>query len=761
MRLLLLLLLAAFSAAAQNALPPIGSWREHLPYGSTIDVTASPNRVYAATPYSLFSVDFATKEIERRSKISGLSEVGISTIQFDLPTNKLFIAYANSNIDVLASDGIHNIPGLKRENITGDKAIYHFYPSGELCYVSTGLGVIVLNTTRYEIRETWLIGQNGGYVKTNMFTRDNAYYYAATEEGLKCTPVTNPNPADFRTWQTVMVTGGTPPAKGVVNLAGRIVVQQNDSLFVQSGSGWSLFFANGWSIVSINESEGKLMVCQMTAAGAAQVVVLNGDGTTARVLQQPGVINFPRKAIARGADYWVADQYRALSHWFGGTNELYRLNSPEDIATGQLLVYNKVFYAAAGSINESWNYLYNRSGVYQFKEGNWTNYNGFNYPQLEPMLDFITVAVDPRDETLWAGSFGGGLLHVKADNSFEIFKDNSPIGPTIGDPTSYRVSGLAFDADNNLWVANFGAARYLHVRKANGDWSSFTAPFSLPANEVGQILIDDAAQVWVVSPKGNGLLVLNHGGTLDNPADDKWKFFRGGSGNGNLPSSDVLSIAKDRNGYIWVGTSDGVGVIQCASEVFTTPCEAILPIAEQGGFANYLFKGEAVQAIAVDGADRKWVGTRNGVWLVSPDGDKLLAHFNENNSPLFSNDVRSIAVDGATGEVYLGTARGIMSFRGTATEPGVNNDNLLVYPNPVPPNYAGTIAIRGLAENSFVKITELNGRLVYQTKALGGQAVWNGLDYTGKRIASGIYLVLVIDEQRRERAAGKIVFISR
>ena len=761
MRLLPLLLLLVLRAAGQNTLPPIGSWREHLPYGSTIDVTASPNKVYAATPYSLFTVDRTTKEVERRSKISGLSEVGISTIQFDIPSNKLFIGYTNSNIDVLTTTGIKNIPELKRESITGDKTIYHFYPAGERCYVSTGIGVVVLNTERYEISDTWLIGAAGGYVKTYMVTADNNHFYAATEEGLKRVARTAANPADFRAWQRVMVTGSTAPVKGVVNQGGRIVAQQNDSLFALGDGGWQLLYANGQPIVSINESEGKLLVSQADGPGPAQVAALNADGTTARVLAQPGVIAFPRKAIALGADYWVADQYTALSHWFGNTNETFRLNSPEDIATGQLLVQNNTFYTAAGSINGSWNYLYNRSGVYQFREGAWTNYNGFRYLQLADMLDFITVAVDPRDETLWAGSFGGGLLHVKGPNNFEVFKENSPIGPAIGDPTSYRVSGLAFDWDNNLWISNYGSAVYLHVRKADGTWRSFTAPFALPANEVGALLVDDANQVWMVSPKGGGLLVLNHGGTLDNPANDRWKFFRGGAGNGNLPSSDVLSIAKDRSGYLWVGTSDGVGVIQCATEVFSAPCEAILPIAVQGGFANYLFKGEEVRSIAVDGADRKWIATRNGVFLVNPDGDKLLAHFNEDNSPLFSNDVRSIAIDPATGEVYFATARGILSFRGTATEPETTNDNLLVYPNPVPPNYGGTIAIRGLATNSFVKITELNGRLVYQAKALGGQAVWNGRDYTGKRIASGIYLVLVTDGEGKERAAGKIVFISQ
>ena len=288
---------------------------------------------------------------------------------------------------------------------------------------------------------------------------------------------------------------------------------------------------------------------------------------------------------------------------------------------------------------------------------------------------------------------------------------------------------------------------------------SFTAPFTLGANEVGSLLVDDANQVWIVSPKGNGLMVLNWGASLQDPSDDQWKIFRAGAGAGNLPSSSVLSVAKDKSGFVWVGTSDGLAVIQCATDVFRAPCEAILPVAVQGGFANYLFKGEEVRAIAVDGADRKWVATRNGVWLISPDGDRVIERFTETASPLLSNDVRSIAISPETGEVFFATARGLISFRGTATEPTETSKDLLVFPNPVPPGYTGTIAIRGLAPNSFVKITELNGRLVYQARALGGQAVWDGRDYTGKRIATCVYLVFVTDDQKREQATGKIVFI--
>jgi hypothetical protein len=244
-------------------------------------------------------------------------------------------------------------------------------------------------------------------------------------------------------------------------------------------------------------------------------------------------------------------------------------------------------------------------------------------------------------------------------------------------------------------------------------------------------------------------------------ADDKWRILKTGSNNGNLPSNNILSIAKDKNGFIWVGTDNGIAVIQCPQLIFTNSCEATLPVVNEGGFANYLFKGEEIRSIAVDGADRKWIATANGVSLVNRDGDKVLQHYNETNSGLLSNDVRSIAINGNTGEIFFGTSKGLSSFKGTATEPAVTTENILIYPNPVPPGFAGTIGIKGLASNSYIKITELNGRLVYQAKALGGQAIWNGRDAQGKNIQSGIYLVIAIDEMKQEKAVGKIVFISK
>jgi hypothetical protein len=746
-------------------LQPIGEWREHLPYNSAIDVTADDNTIYCATPYSLFTVDTRDNFIERMSRVTGLSETGISTIQYDAINKKLFIAYSNSDIDIIYRNDIYNVPDIKRDNVIGDKTIYSIYSSGNNYYLSTGLGVIVIDGDKYEVKDSWFIGNNGNQVKVNAVTGDANFFYAATEEGLKKAPLNSSSVSNYTTWQLMSGTNGLPAGicKNVMNLNGKIIAEESDSLFVLNGNAWSLFYADGEPIVNSNASGNKLLLCQRFSNGSSKVTVLNSDGTIAQTLAQPTVISFPKKAIMFQNDPWIADQFGGLSHFTASSFEQYKPNSPEATASGELAVYNNIFYATAGEVNAAWNYQYNGNGVYIFKEGEWININRFHYQQLDSMLDFITVAVDPRDETVWAGSYGGGLLHIKSDKSFEIFKQNAPIGAAIGDPTSYRISGLAFDTDNNLWISNFGAAQPLLVRKNDGSWKSFSTPFLLNQNSLSQIIVDDNNYKWIVSPTGgNGLICYDQGASIDNTNDDRWKLYSSGTGSGNLPSNNVLCIAKDKNGFIWVGTTNGIAVIQCPQDAFSpSACDAVWPVVQQGNFAGYLFQGQEVRSIAVDGADRKWVATKNGVFLISPDGEQVIYNFTEDNSPLLSSDVKKIAIDGKTGEVYFATFKGICSFRSTATEGGETNSDVLVFPNPVPPDYSGTIGIRGLVNNAIVKITELDGRLVYQTRALGGQAVWDGRDYKGRKISSGMYLVLISNDGRTEKKAAKIIFISK
>ncbi len=751
----------ATNTPAQLPIPPIGEWRDHL-NSQQVSQVLKGDKIYCAATSHVFYIT-EKKESGRYSKISGLNEVGIQQIGWDASTAQLVITYTNSNLDIIKDGTVKNISDIKRSRITGNKNIYSVYCKDGLAYLSTGLGVIVVNLQKYEIKDTWVIGNNGVQVAVNAFTSDGNLFYAATDEGLKTTPVNTGNPANFKSWQSVSATGwGNVPIQNILIANNKVIAVKGDSLFMLNGTNWQLLYADpNWPIVSTNSSANKLLIGQRTASGNARVIVINTNGQIEKTLTQSNVISFPKSAFIDNDAIWVADQFGGLSA-FNPNAERFIPNGPPGTADGDMVIQQNTLYAAAGSVNSAWNYQYNRNGVYSFLQNNWSYQGYYNQPMLDSVLDFISLAIDPSDETVWAGSYGGGLVNFRKTGSPLIYKkNNSTLQAAIGDPASFRVSGLAFDQNRNLWISNYGAAQNLQVRKTDGSWKAFAIPFTHLENAVGQIVIDDYNQLWIQSPKDNGLFCFNYGQSIDNTTDDQWKFYRQGSGNGNLPGNNVLSIAKDKNGFIWVGTDKGIGIIQCPNEVFRgNGCDALLPIVQLDRFAGLLFKDEIVQCIAVDGANRKWIGTKNGLWLISADGDKIIYRFSEENSPLLSNDVKKLAIDPATGEVFIATLSGICSFRGTSTEGGTSNSNVLVFPNPVPPGYSGTIAIRGLVNNALVKIIEMNGRLVYQARALGGQLIWNGRNYRGEKIASGIYPVIIRDDSGEEKTVTKIVITS-
>lgn len=753
---ILCLLILIEDSHAQKAPVAIGQWREHLNFQKTIQVVKG-NQIYAATDAAVFSVD-ASQEINRYTKINGLNDIGVKQIGWDSQNNQLIIAYKNSNLDFLKGSLVKNISDIQKSSISGNKTINGIYASMGTAYLSTGLGVVLVNLSKYEIKDTWIIGNNGKQIGVNSFIEDQLYFYAASDEGLKRILKIGFDPANFQNWELI-----NGPKKGTVSFVGKLnnqlIITQKDSVFVQENNQWKLIFQEpGFNVINTSISENKLTICLRTPNGNSKVSILSANGNIERNVAAAGIISFPSSAILSNSILWVADQFGGLSS-FGSTTERYIPNGPAGISSGEFAFYKQTLYQGAGSINNAWNYQFNKEGILEFSEGIWKNRGAFNAVQLDSVLDIISIIIDPAKGTVWAGSYGGGLVK-KTGEEFKIYKQhNSSLQAAIGDPGSYRVSGLALDSKQHLWISNYGAPQALKLKTADEKWLGFTIPFNLTENAVGQIIVDDYDQLWIQSPKGNGLIVYKYGNNIEAIGDDKWKFYGQGIGNGNLPSNNILSILKDRDNSIWVGTDDGIGIINCTENPFVG-CDATLPIIQQDQFAGFLFKGEQVQCMAVDGANQKWIGTQNGVWLLSADAKKIIFHFTDVNSPLLSNDIKKITIDPITGEVYFATFNGLCSYRSTATEGDESKSNVLVFPNPVPPQYNGQIAIRGVSENSLVKITELNGRLVFQTRSLGGQAVWNGKDYLGNKVASGVYLVLARDGKGKENIVTKIIITS-
>lgn len=618
-----------FCSLAKAQSVPIGQWREHFPYRQAIAIAAGPSAVYCATPFSLFSVSFPDNEITRYSKVNGLHDAGITSIGYHESSQSLIIAYNNSNLDILRKENIINIPDILLRQTSGDKRIYHIAFWGNHAYLSTGIGIIAVNLDRYEITDTYL------NMKVTAVATDDRYFYAATATGVKRGLLQGSNLADPQNWTDI-------PQPGVVttlaNIGQQVIAQVKDTLFAWKQTQWERWYADGQVIRGLTSSANALFISQ-----PSRVIQLSATAAVTGTFQSAA----PSGAVAMGNSTWIADARNGLLQYNNGIYHNLTPNAPPDIVTGEMIIHQNALWAAAGTVTSNWQGTGNKSGVFKFEGEEWQSYQA-----ADSLADIVTLAA--AGDVIYAGSFGRGLWTVGG---------GAPQNP----PT--QVSGLATDKEGNLWVSDFGAQNNLLVKKKDNSWLQFSIPVFHIARAVSQVLVDDADQKWIVPPRGNGVFVFNHGSSLDNTQDDKWKLYQTGAGRGNLPSDEVKCIAKDLQGWIWIGTTRGIGVVQCATEVFAPAgCEAVLPIVRQDNFSGFLFQNEQVNTIAVDGANRKWVGTQNGVWLISPDGEKLIQHFNTGNSPLSSNIIYRIIVHPVTGEVFFATATGLISWRGTATE---------------------------------------------------------------------------------------------
>jgi ligand-binding sensor domain-containing protein len=325
------------------------------------------------------------------------------------------------------------------------------------------------------------------------------------------------------------------------------------------------------------------------------------------------------------------------------------------------------------------------------------------------------------------------------------------------------VSGLKFDAKGNLWSANGYTDRPLKVRKADGVWATYYLGAGAVNKLTTEIEIDFQDNIWI-GTYANGLFGLQHQGTLDDPSDDKTIQLTNGELLGALPSNKITALAADFDGELWIGTDAGFAVLYNANGSFTAgagnyDAQRIL-IPFEGNFEEVL--GDAnITDIEVDGGNRKWMSTANaGLVLLSPDGTQIIAQYNEDNSPLISNTIYDIELNHTTGELYIVTDRGLVSFRIDATYEDATYESLNVFPNPVKPDYFGPITIQGLRYNSDVKITDAGGNLIYKTQSNGGTATWDGQNLNGEKVPTGVYFFWTANNyQGGERKVAKVLVI--
>lgn len=752
-----IILCTFFTAGLQAQNVPIGGWKSYLPYNKVVSIACSGTKLYVAGEQSFFTYDIPGDEITTYSKVNGMTDVGMSYIAYDPATEMAVLAYSNSNIDLFKDDNFYNIPYLKLRTVTGDKKIYHIYIEDGKAYMSTGLGVVVLDMIRKEVKESYIFMLDGQSVPVKSFTADTRYFYAATSRGLYRTLKTNPNIQASSSWNRL------DTSRNLLHVAyvmGKTFAATADTVFaLESDTLRFAFHRDSVNIQHLDALENGLAISTYNPfLGMGTVYTANSS----YALTDSFASANPMQALQTLDDNkWVADMDWGLR----SPGKTVIPDGPIYVGAYDILPEGDRVSVAHGSYDDRWNLPRppNFWGISILDGGKWSSYNWNLFPGFAFMENAIRLAKDPADGTLYVASLTQGLYYLKTDKTAGRYREEVLDLDNV-DKGTCRVSGVTFDQKGVLWVTQENAPNELAAKSKDGTWYKFSLD-NLPTRTpfpkgAASVIVDDYNQKWFFSPAGGGLLVYNDKGTLDNPADDEYADLVADKTRGNLPENFVQCLVNDKKGAIWIGTTNGIGIISCPDRAISRQCQTEIRVVQYDQFPGQLFAGQNVKTIAVDGANRKWVGTNDGVWLISEDGGKIISRFTAENSPLPSNVIQVIKVDPVTGTVYFGTANGIVSYRGTATDGGVSNKEVKIYPNPVKSGYTGTIAISGLVENADVRITDISGQLVYRTKALGGQAVWNGLDYTGRRPQSGVLMVFVSNSDGSETYTGKMVFIK-
>jgi len=742
------LLLLASIIQAQSI--KVGEWRDHLSYFETFDVCAQGDLIYTSTDKALFVYNKNDQSIERLNTLNGLSDANVSAISSNQTT--LIVGYENGNLDIIENNKTENLADIKRASIIANKRINSINIEADIAYLSCGFGIVVLDLQKREIKDTYYIGAGGTYMNIIGTSISNNKLFAATEQGIYTADLNQTNLADFQAWEKMSFKENakinlieTYAGKLFANIQGNTF--NSDSLYTYDGANWELF-SHPYSNVSLKVSDNKLVVTSKYGVNR-----YNEDLESLQNLSS-GVFNFSKKEFRAGiyldGEYWIADKNNGLLHYKSGNSEQIIPSGPHKSDVAQIQNFGDEIWLAHGSKDENWDPTWSKNELSILKNDFWSHTSTLLENEIHD-----PVAIAQKGNITYVASWQDGLAELENKELSILYNNsNSSLQKRFPHDDWTNIGALEFDSQGNLWCTNAQTLEPLSVQYTNGEWESFSLGNTVTENQnLAKLLIDQNDQKWV-QLKNNGLIVFD-----ETRSGTKAKKISNGENNGNLNSDRVFSMAEDLDGEIWIGTDNGVCVFYDPSAIFEGEKAATI-IVTQDGYNTHLLNGLLINDIEIDGANRKWFATNNsGVVLTSENGTEEIYHFTAENSPLFSNKVIDIEINQESGEVFFATDKGLISYRSGATEGSNDFSNVLVFPNPVKPDYEGTISIKGLLTDAVVKITDISGNLVYKTTALGGQANWDGKRTNGEEVNSGVYLIFCSDEDGNENHVSKLLIV--
>lgn len=743
---------------AQNSL----LWQGYFSYNSIKDISASPTTIFAASENALFSKNINSGQLKTTNTIDGLSGQTITSLYYSAVANKTIVGYENGLMIVInESDGsmLKVVDIISKQLPSNLKKINHFMEYNGIVYVSCDFGIVQFNLATMLFGDTYFIGDNGAELGVTQTTVFNGFIYAATANGIRRAAVSNKNLVDFNQWSQI-VTGSWSS----IETFNTELLAINSSGYIHRFNSSSNTFT-GFIQLSQASSDMRAKSDNLIVTTLNSVYVYNTQLALVRQINSSQIpvstVNFTCATSIGDVIYIGTSENGIYSTAISNPSTFENVlpSGPSRNSIFALQTTPNVLWAVYGEYSGSYNpYPLDSYGISKFNEKGWLN---IPYEKVLGAKSLVRVMINPNNENeVFIGSGYSGLLKVENDIPTFLYNEtNSGLEEITFIPgyhNDVRINGGAFDKLGNLWVNNSLVQKGLKELKTNGQWQSFSLEGTVDKyteTSMGRLIIDRNGTKWWCTSYA-GLISYNE-------STNKFKKITFGTDLGNLPSVDVRAIAIDNNNQLWIGTSKGLRVLSNVSafqtdEQMTTKSIIIL----EEGVAQELMYEQFITDIVVDGANNKWIGTADsGVFLVSSNGQETKYHFTETNSPLPSNVINDIEINSTTGEVFIATTKGMVSFKGTATKANEDLNSVYVYPNPVRPEFTGTVKIAGLLDKATIKITDIEGNLVYETTSEGGTIEWDTTAFGKYKVASGVYMIFISAQDGIETKVKKVMII--
>ena len=748
---------------AINSRAGIGDWEIYTSFHDATSCRVAGDKIYVLASNSLFVYDKDDNSITTYDKLNSLSDFNIAYIDYCKEIDALVIVYKNANIDILYSnDYVYNISDFKNK-ILSNKNINGIDISGKTAYLNTDFGVVVLNLADLEFTNTYNLG-----VKAYSTCTLNNNIYIGTENGILKGSLSD-NLLDKSNWtkinsnKTLAINKKDNKLVCVIDKKGACVVNENGTIESTPISTTQAY--------KYSYEENNTLYIGWEKTFAVVNSITNYKTYT---------ISSESKCLyVDGNKFWNCKGYKGIveskitdNNFTDGENYIIPNSPVRNLCEYMTFIGDSKLLVAGGTLN----YFDNIFQPGTLMELDYASKEWTNFPEDEiktatgvKYVNMCSIDEDPTEPGhYFASSFGQGLYEFRNGKFVAHYNHkNSPIESPVPSSLNYvRIPRVKFDASGNLWVVNTNAEKVVKILKKDGTWVSLNYSDIANFPTMVDLIIDARGWLWVTSYQGvPGIFCAKMNNTPFDTADDRTKLVINTFTNQDdtdYTIDQVYCITEDKNGEIWVGTNNGLFVIDDADKFFNDGTFTQIKVSRNdgSGLADYLFASAPISALQVDGANRKWVGTKNnGIYLVSADGQETLHHFTKDNSVLPSNEITSIAIHKTRGEVFIGTSEGIVSYMSDATEPELTLQESAVhaYPNPVKSSYNGVISIIGLTHGCEIKIVDMAGYLITEGTSVGGQFTWNGRNASGEKVSSGIYYVLMYDANGDESLATKIL----